>query len=330
MWGLLQSIIVLFAFASVATSVVAQISFCLSRRWLYKQEPVQRGRILLALGYAPTIFPLVLIGIIFIPSLLTLLGFANDHCLSHGGFHFHLCFQHPPEFLINPWLLFISLLVLLIAFIKTGFVVFEILKLSSIYQQIRFSSELDPSRQFRIIESDKIIACSMGLAQGEIILSSSLLKNLSEQEVQIILTHEQNHISQKHSLKLLFASLFNLFYLKAISARLISDIILANEQSSDNVAASQSGHDRLLVAKTILKVQKLLGDNKSNMQLISNFSNDHIERRIRYLADLNCHSQKRKKFILGYLGFAMVVSTFIYYHNSIHHYIETMYFNFFS
>lgn len=329
MWGILQSIIVVFTLFAFVVAVAAQLSYLGLQRYFPKLSPERRARILFLLACSPVFVSALLVTLLFIPSFMTLLGLGVDHCLVHGNHHEHLCFIHPPAFIQNPWVISFSFFVLLVTFWRMIQASSEVWKGQNLLAQLRRNCKKQLHQDYRLIQSDLIVACSMGFIKPEIFISRALKDSLSTDELKAVIAHEQAHTARKDFLKLFLARVLSAFFLPNISAQLLSDINLASEQASDE-RASIEVKSKLLVANTIVKVQKLMPEDNRVILPAMHFSQAHIVQRVMLLVDQNYRNKLHNGFFPKYFIMGTVLSVLLFNYESIHHYVETLYFSLFQ
>jgi beta-lactamase regulating signal transducer with metallopeptidase domain len=149
---------------------------------------------------------------------------------------------------------------------------------------LRAVSEQQESNVFRIA-SEHFFVFSSGLFSPQAFISSQLLEQLSAEELDVVLAHEQAHCQRRDVFRRLLLSVAGLFHLPVPRQHLLNDLELSHEQICDN-AAVQKVANRLLVAETIIKVarQVQLLTPKSKMGVIS-FGGSHIDIRIQQLLE---------------------------------------------
>ena len=329
MWGIIQSILVVFALFAFLVAIIAQLAYLGLHRYLSKLAPERRARQLVLLACSPVVVSVLLVILLFIPSFMTLLGLTADHCLAHGNHHEHFCFIHPPAFIQNPWTITFSFIVL----VTTIWRIVQALGKISIGQhllaQLRRNCHKQGNEDYRVINTDQIIACSMGFIRPEIFISHSLKKKLSKEEIRAVIAHEQAHTVRKDFLKLFLAKIFSAFFIPKISKQLLSDINLASEQACDLIA-SKEVNSSTLVARTIVKVQKLMPEDNRALIPAMHFSKNHIVQRVMLLMDHDQQRMLHQGFFPKYLLMATVSIFLLINYKAIHHYVETLYFTIFQ
>jgi len=333
MWGIIQSIVVMFTVFALIIAVVAQLAYLGLQRYFPHLSPERRARLLVLLACSPVLIAFTLVALIFSPSLMTFFGLAADHCFIHGNHHAHLCFIHPPAFIENPWVITLSLFVFTGALWRMIKALKEIRRGKQLLKQLKRNCRIYPNQtnlnqNYRLVEGDLILACSMGMLRSEIFISRKLQKHLSQDELNVILAHEKAHARRKDFLLLFFSKLFSVFFIPGLSKRVMSDIDLACEQACDEFAKQQAGSS-LLVAKTITKVQRLMPDNNRFEMAAMNFSRAHIAQRVLLLLKQTQRSKLHNGIFPRYVLMGSAFTLLLLNYKTFHHYIESLYFSLF-
>ncbi len=328
--GILQSVVVIFSLSALLTAVVVQLFYLGARRCFIWLSPLRRARLLFLLSCAPFLVSLVLVVLVFVPSYMTLAGLVPDHCLVHDDHHGHLCFIHPPEFIRNPWVVSLSLLFILVFAWRLISTAGELYKGNALLQQFRRNSVRCPAEGYRSVDMDRVLACSIGFFRPEIFVSRRLEGELSTEELQAVIAHERAHVKRKDFIRLLLAKRLGVFFLPGVSAAIRADLALASEQVCDASAAAEVGSP-LLVARTIVKVQKLLPEPAGGLApVVLHFSQAPIVQRIELLLD----RRRRGRFYHGVLPkYLLMISALVFVfvnYEPIHHYVENLYFDLFE
>lgn len=209
---------------------------------------------------------------------------ATEHCISHNNSMAHLCWFEPVVHISDYlWIGGMSLMALVIVF--NAYKGINLLLKQWRFQSIlRTVSEQQENNVFRIA-SEHFLVFSSGLLSPQVFISSQLLEQLSAEEIDVVLAHEQAHCQRRDVLRRLLLSFAGLFHLPATRQYLLNDLELAHEQICDN-AAVQKVANRLLVAETIIKVARQLQLLKTNSQMgIASFDGSHIDIRIQQLLE---------------------------------------------
>lgn len=327
--GIFQSMLVIFSVASLLTAVAVQLFYLGARCCFTYLSPVRRARLLFLLGSAPLAVPLLLLMLVFIPSILTWAGLVPDHCLAHDDHHGHLCFIHPPAFIRNPWVTVIALLLVAIVVLRwiRGFAeAYQARTWSRLFQR---NSHRAPGRCYRLVDVDRVLACSIGMFRPEILISRGLEDRLSTEELQVVIAHERAHVERRDALKLFIVKMLGVFFLPQVSKALLSDLALAGEQVCDQQASRETGSS-IRVAKTIVKVQKLLPEQSEDPLPAVHFSHVHIVQRVTSLLDQRSRGRFYHGMLPKYLLPGATMLFLLVYYEPIHHYVEDLYFALFQ
>lgn len=175
--------------AAVCVALPSRMLYPATAGWLGKVRPATRANILLAWAVAPFLTALVMLLLIFSPSLGHLLGFGVDHCHSHGH-HAHLCLVHTPFFtgsLLELLILACTGVAVLAEAFRTG----RRLHLGrrSVTMLLALAKPSSGVAPYRIVTSERPFAITAGLMQPQVVVSSRLLDVLSPTELATVVSH---------------------------------------------------------------------------------------------------------------------------------------------
>lgn len=136
----------------------------------------------------------------------------------------------------------------------------------------------------QLLESDKPQAFSAGFFVPLVFISTGLINELNENELQIVKLHEQAHVERNDSLKKLIFSFLSSFYPFSIARTLRQGMSLCMEQCADESIVRNS-KNKLDVAKVLLKVTKLIRaySEAEKESLNCAFAENELTGRIQYL-----------------------------------------------
>ena len=134
-----------------------------------------------------------------------------------------------------------------------------------------------------VLESDVPTAFTSGLLNPICYVSTSLINQLSDAELDIVIQHELAHARNKDPLAKLFIAFFSAYYPKRIAVALNANFSLITEQLADKATAIKySAED---VASTLVKVTRMQKYRPVDMKghALSYFGANHITQRVQQL-----------------------------------------------
>ncbi|TRO80568.1 M56 family metallopeptidase [Desulfuromonas acetexigens] len=241
----------------LGAGVVLGVVYPLLRKGLLKRQPRRRATILLLLATAPGSLGLFFAGLLFISSLMEFLGISAGHCHNHAERFPHICLSEPAIFGsgILPGYLYVPAALLLAMFLaRQAIHLRENFRLKTALRQAEVEGGLDCS----LVQWRKPAAVTVGFWSPKVFLSTTLARTLTPEQLQVVLAHEQAHVRHRDPLRQYLARTASVFYPGRVRGLIREDLALATEQACDEQAAEKTG-DRLLVAETIIAVERLLG-----------------------------------------------------------------------
>lgn len=239
-----------------ATTFLVSLGYPRVRARLARLPPDVRARLVLAWTALPWLVSACLLVLCFIPSLLSLLGLAADHCPAHDDGHLHVCFAHARAYPVSTveWaLVTIGALAvggvaarLFLAQIRTWRVVESLLRVAG-----------DEVRAGGLVASTEPLAVTAGLVRPLVLVSTGLRSRLSGRHLDAVLAHERAHARRRDPLLLLTVAMLGAAHLPRTRALLMADAAAACEKAADEEAAREVG-DRVLVAEAIVAVERAL------------------------------------------------------------------------
>ena len=313
--GLLASL----GFAILA-SLVSAIVYPLVRQRMANLSPKLRSTTLLAWLIAPALIGAVLSLLSFMPSIISLFGFVPDHCSVHDG-HLHLCLIHPPLPVENSTLQLLLAALVGISIFFIGTPVFDLLRAHKFQRTLMMASRPHETDPVRIVDWDMPLALSVGFRRMRVFISSQLMQTLSPQQLDVVIAHEQAHVSRRDPLRHFIAHAFSFPHIPWLRKDLLKDFDLATEQACDEVAAAQTG-GRLHVADTILAVERLFIMQRVPSMVMS-ISGSNISARVESLVAQPPISEPISRGYINLFGIGVLVAV-VAVIDDLHHFTESI------
>lgn len=241
---------------TVVTALLCACFYPFIRSRLLSLPPATRADYLLAWIAAPMGVGLLLTSLIFVPTVLSLLGLESDHCPAYAAGFSSRCLLHPLAAVERelPWFLLLPLNALGLFFLgRIGWKLWRVQRLASTLTK---TGCLDSSRHIWIVESEWPLALVAGISQSRVFVSSKLVHSLSSRQLTVVLAHERAHLCRHDPARYFIAQAIACLHVPWLRRQLLEDLALAAEQACDEEAAKQVG-DRLLVADTIVQAERL-------------------------------------------------------------------------
>lgn len=246
------------AAVALATFVVAWfVVATLGGRWHDTTSPEHRGVRAAVWLYAPFWAPLVVTGSALASGVPATLFSGADHCASHATHHHHLCVLYPPH-ASGAW--GIVLMVCAVGFpavFVLGRALARIFRDEALARSL--TSLATPSglgNDVGLIASEEPLAFVVGLSRPRVLVSTSLLAQISSRSLAVVLAHERAHASRRDTLRAALDRVVASVLPARSRAALLREADLAREQLCDAVASQHVG-DRRLVARALTEVVRL-------------------------------------------------------------------------
>jgi Zn-dependent protease with chaperone function len=220
------------------------------RRRLAGKHPAAVARWLWLAAAAPSLAPPLAVALCLLPALL-----GADHCPQHGE-HAHLCLHHLAAARGGA----ASALVGLAAGGLGLALLAGAARLARAHRAIaRLAPGAPPTfaADVEVLATDAPLSLSLGAFRPRIVMSDGLVRALAPASLAVVLEHERAHVRRRDALRALLARALSWPHLPRLRRELLAALALATERACDEVAAQRSG-DRLLVAETILAVERLM------------------------------------------------------------------------
>ncbi len=222
------------------------------RKSLMRVAPEQRALRLSLLAALPWILAFGILFLVFLPSLITIPGLVEDHCLPHDH-HPHLCLRHglwAPSG--EAWGILAVLGVAGGAF-WVRFLRRLIEGQGQVRTLLRFAKE---AGGFHLLPSPRAMAFSAGLLRPRTLLTSAVLASLDTGDLKVLLAHETAHARRRDALRMVVAEALLMAVPRRVRRTLLEDLALACEESCDRAALPQAGSPERM-AEVLLRVQRL-------------------------------------------------------------------------
>jgi hypothetical protein len=220
------------------------------RRALRRRHPASAARGLLLAAVAPTALPVFALALCLLPGWL-----GADHCQLHGE-HPHLCLRHPAAAQGGA--------ATVLAALAAGGLGFALLAGGvTLARARRAIAALAPpahtslAADVCVLATDAPLSLTVGALRPRVVVSNGLVRGLDAAGLGVVLEHERAHARRRDALRTLLAHALSWPHLPSVRRALLAELALASERACDEAAAARSG-DRLLVAETIVAVEKLV------------------------------------------------------------------------
>lgn len=191
------------------------------------------------------------------------------------------------------------LTVVLIVSVLTGFLSFavQIIKTkrlvnSLLYKRLKLpgnlkkvARHLNLQSKIYLVDNGNMFSFCGGILRPKIIISSSLVSNLTSEELESVLLHEKSHLQNFDPLKVIAGkTIASTFFFLPVFSELHKNIIASNELMADRFAIDYQNGSKFL--KSALR--KILAAPMVNLATVPALANtDHLEIRIRRIIDPN-------------------------------------------
>lgn len=316
---LVQLLALVLIFGAVGGVVASTIWWFARRNHFDDLPPESRLRRIVAASLLPIGAGLLFASVALVPSVLDAVGLVSDHCHAHPNHHFHLCFVHTTHVHASAvaWLpVAIAAIWLTVRIGRTGLAHY---RARARTRELRDAGEYDESSGSWVLPSDRPFAATTGLLDPELLVSTSLLRELDEPQRQAVEAHEREHARHRHGLKKLLVDIFASCQIPRVRRFLRRELDLAYEQIADRRAAAEVGGS-VPVAETILRVERLVEENPDAGRRTA-FDTSSVERRVVGLLD-EPWGPPRIPALGTTLGVA-IWGLFVA-HHEVHHWLETL------
>ncbi len=191
-----------------------------------------------------------------LPSLLAIPVPSLDHCLHHTDHPIHLCLVHIPTV---PWAA--TAVGVGLSFVLGSLVVATAARRAwrsaRMRSQLAAACDAEPSEDVSVLSTDHWLAFTLGFIHPRVYVSARLRALLGPAQWSVVLFHERTHVRRRDPLRRMVLHAIAVLHLPFVRRRLLALHELAVEQTCDEAAATACGGDRLLVAETLLALERL-------------------------------------------------------------------------
>ena len=315
------------AFLGTGVSLLASGTFLVAKPLAQSWRPARRADFAFLLGMMPAIVTIAVVTAAAAPSVLGVLGLANDHCLSHQH-HVHLCIVHSSG--LRPVLATVgafSLAVFLFRAVALGKRAVETNKRLLLLERLGVREE----RRFPIVSlpGGPRLCHAVGILRRRILVSADLLVAIKRDELRAALAHEEAHLHRRDPAALFGLSVAGLFAVPGIAQFLQSEFQEAVEEACDAEAAVAVA-DSPLVAAALLKVAALQRRTPELGAVAPAFGESSLERRVHLLLRENDPQiSPARALLLASVGATLGLALALSLAPHLHHAVETALHQFF-
>ncbi|PKG99557.1 peptidase M56 BlaR1 [Paraglaciecola sp. MB-3u-78] len=173
-----------------------------------------------------------------------------------------------------------------------------------------------------VLQSDVPTAFTSGLFKPKCYVSSGLINNLSDKELDIVIQHELAHAHKKDPLSKLFIAFLSAYYPKKIAMDLNAKYSLITEHLADRATAIQ--HSAEYVASTLVKVARLQKVMPTQVQnpALSYFGANSITQRVQQLLN---PTNKSIPLLIPLSSMLIMLCLTVLAVDATHHLVETIF-----
>lgn len=155
-----------------------------------------------------------------------------------------------------------------------------------------------------IFDNSRLMAFCLGILHPKIYLSSNVLKNMSNSEIEAIILHERQHVIGKDNLLMLFLNLIKTaFFFFPIVTDFVNNLEIQREIKADQSVVRETGRKINIISA----LRKII-ESKPNYVYANAFSESFsIEPRIRSLV-----GKKNRWFSIKYSSVVVSLSVFLF------------------
>jgi hypothetical protein len=231
----------LWLLLSTVASVIAALAYPVYRRQLQGSKPRRRSLLRLTYGLMPVVAASLVVVFMTNPFLAGLL--VPEHC--HAG----ECGAHAPVLgggtLASAGFAAFGALGGVLLLGALGWLINGALaRLKTLERLTRLTAH---AGDYRVVNSDDLIACCVGLLRPQVLVSRGLLAALPEAQVKAVLAHEQAHAERRDNLRGFLVHAATLAWPRRRRELLRADLAADAEQACDVEAAAVMGEANVVI-----------------------------------------------------------------------------------
>lgn len=313
-WALILNLVSIGLLGLFITHALLSILWLFMNKKLANFGPKPRKTLLLAWVACPYALSTV-IALFFYLSITDPFELLNEVAHWHHAYVFHFDSWH--------------------GFLLLGFIAYIVWQLSKVIRRWRvhssdiknlnllsgvktYSSPEAPN--YYLLDSAKPAAFVAGIIKPRCYLTNGLKRQLTEEELNIVLQHEQAHLTSNDALSKCLFNLLCIFYPGFTKKPIKMSYALALEQIADQkVLKSHTGFD---VAATLVKVAKLQNSYKTDFSYCY-FGSEHIALRVNEL--ITPGHKKSFPIIISLISLALLLFSTLSVIDASHHLIESLF-----
>lgn len=327
---LLVDLAIVFTILCASVSAMAVVAHSLGHGLLGRLAPERRAEVRATLLAAPLVAGFLGVGIALAPSLLHLIGLANDHCLeSTSHEHAHLCFVHLPQGASSILSAVVAALgVVLVSRISA--VVINSARAHRAFQVVIASSRVTPLPSGALeFDSELPVCVTVGILKPRIYISSGAIRALGPECVDAALAHEQGHLARHETRMRLLVSFGAAFHLPLFAESLLSHWRQDSELICDRYAAKVSG-SAAVVADALVRfhrAQRRLRAPTFSVGACLCAQGSQLNERVTHLLALDVTRLNEPSSDSGlayFLGFGLLTLGLLLQAPHLHHALETL------
>lgn len=255
--------------------VAVGISYPLLRPLMEGVEPRQRAVLLLALCTLPLALAATVPILGFAPAVGGLI--VDKHCHAVTG-----CWPHVPTLTSDTTRAAAVAAATLSALGTILWLIAARLRRSvSVADALNSVAEQTPYRAFKTLDTSDDVACCVGLLRPQLLISRGLLEKLTEEQLNVVLRHEEAHAARRDNLRNLVANISLWPVPRRLRKAVLHDLVAAGEEACDAAAARSAGNaDRVLATLAVLTRD----DARADGRIRKSFARETVERRAAALA----------------------------------------------